>query len=76
MMVNAEGTKNIAFFCREMNTDMIYISTDYVYDGRKGSPYIETDPTCPINVYGRSKELGEKYVQTLLRATKSSARRG
>lgn len=64
-MVNAEGTKNLAFFCRELNIDLIYISTDYVFDGTKGAPYLESDPTVPINTYGRSKELGEKYVAGL-----------
>lgn len=64
--VNAEATKNLAFFCREMNVHMIYISTDYVFDGKKKKPYVETDPPHPINAYGASKLKGEEYVQTLL----------
>lgn len=70
LMVNAEGTKNLAFSCREQDIEMIFISTDYVFDGKKGSPYLETDPTCPINTYGRSKELGERYVATLVKRHK------
>jgi len=65
-MVNSEGTKNLAFFCRELDIDMMYISSDYVFDGKKGEPYVETDPTCPINTYGRTKLLGEHYIQALL----------
>jgi dTDP-4-dehydrorhamnose reductase len=64
--INAEGTKNLAFFCREMDVHMIYISTDYVFDGKKKKPYVETDPPHPINIYGASKLKGEEYVQTLL----------
>jgi dTDP-4-dehydrorhamnose reductase len=68
--VNAEGTKNLAFFCRELDAEMIYISTDYVFDGTKRSPYREDDRTNPINVYGASKLQGELYVQTLLKRHK------
>lgn len=64
--VNAEGTKNIAFFCRELDSELIYISTDYVFSGKKTEPYIESDKTSPINVYGKSKLLGETYTQVLL----------
>ncbi len=65
-MVNAEGTKNLAFFCREIDAEMIYLSTDYVFSGDKRVPYVETDPTGPINTYGKSKLLGERYLQALL----------
>ncbi len=65
-MVNAEGTKNLAFFCRDLGIEMVHISTDYVFDGEKGKPYVEKDRTCPINTYGRTKELAEQYVQGLL----------
>ncbi|CAN5244269.1 dTDP-4-dehydrorhamnose reductase [soil metagenome] len=64
--INAEGTKNLAFFCRELETELIYLSTDYVFAGDKSEPYIETDRPNPLNVYGMSKLLGEIYVQTLL----------
>ncbi len=65
-LVNAEGTKNLAFFCRELDIELLYISTDYVFDGRKRAAYLETDIPNPINTYGRTKLLGEQYVQALL----------
>jgi dTDP-4-dehydrorhamnose reductase len=64
--VNGLGTKNVAISCREVSASMVYISTDYVFDGEKKSPYDELDKTNPINIYGRSKLLGEYYVQHLL----------
>jgi len=63
--VNAEGTKNLAFFARELDAEMIYISTDYVFDGEKGEPYTEDDQPNPINMYGESKLLGEQFVRVL-----------
>ncbi|MCX8036308.1 MAG: dTDP-4-dehydrorhamnose reductase [Candidatus Sumerlaeia bacterium] len=66
MAVNSEGTKHVAFFCREIGAEMIYISTDYVFDGVKQTPYVETDRTHPINVYGASKLAGEEHVAVLL----------
>lgn len=64
--VNSLGTKNIAKACRECNSLLIYYSTDYVFDGKKGAPYIETDHTGPINHYGRTKLEGEKHVESIL----------
>ena len=66
MAVNSEGTKHVAFFCRELSADMLYISTDYVFDGTKPTPYVETDLPNPINVYGESKLAGEMHVMVLL----------
>jgi dTDP-4-dehydrorhamnose reductase len=63
LAVNAYATKNLALACKKWNVSLIHISTDYVFDGNKSSPYIETDKTNPINVYGESKLLGEKYIQ-------------
>lgn len=57
--VNALGVRNIAEVAREIAADLVYISTDYVFDGRKGEPYTEDDPTGPVNHYGRSKLTGE-----------------
>jgi dTDP-4-dehydrorhamnose reductase len=68
--INSEGTKHVAFFCRELAADMIYISTDYAFDGRKEEPYLETDDTNPINVYGLSKLLGEQHVAELVHGHK------
>ncbi|MDI6800255.1 MAG: dTDP-4-dehydrorhamnose reductase [Actinomycetota bacterium] len=65
-LVNGEGTKNVAIACKERGVPMVYISTDYVFDGKKEAPYIETDACNPINVYGRSKLAGEDHVTRLL----------
>ncbi len=62
---NAEGVKYLANYCKKANTTLIQISTDYVFDGKKGTPYTEEDATCPINVYGASKLKGERYVQDI-----------
>ncbi|MDN3723096.1 dTDP-4-dehydrorhamnose reductase [Aequorivita sp. SDUM287046] len=64
--INAEAVKILATVCKEMNVILFHISTDYVFDGIKNSPYIETDPTNPINVYGASKLKGEQYIQEIL----------
>lgn len=57
--VNAIGAKNLALASRKYDTHLIHISTDYVFDGKKDSPYIEFDRPNPINIYGKSK-LEEK----------------
>ncbi len=65
--VNAEGTKHVALAASRCQAKMIYLSTDYVFDGNKREPYLETDFPHPLNVYGRSKLQGEQYVQELVR---------
>jgi len=65
--INADGTKNLAEACNDTGALMIYISTDYVFDGRKDKPYTEIDKPNPINVYGKSKLQGEKYVRNLVK---------
>ncbi|HIH69035.1 MAG TPA: dTDP-4-dehydrorhamnose reductase [Methermicoccus shengliensis] len=60
--INVEGTKIIAEMARKFNSFLIYISTDYVFDGNKGL-YKEEDETNPVNYYGYTKLLGEKYCQ-------------
>ena len=67
MNVNGEGTRNVAKACREIGARMIYYSTDYVFNGRKDSPYVENDPTSPQTVYGKSKLAGEQAVQEMLK---------
>lgn len=61
--VNAEGPGYLAVACSKGNTPLIHISTDYVFDGKKTSPYTEEDALCPMGVYGESKAAGEKAVQ-------------
>lgn len=64
--VNALGTRNVAVACRETDSALVYICTDYVFDGDKGSPYYEYDQTNPLSVYGKTKHLGEVYIRDLL----------
>jgi len=61
--VNAEGTKHAVLAASKCRAKMIYLSTDYVFDGEKREPYSESDPPHPLNVYGHSKLKGEQYVQ-------------
>ena len=64
--INAESVKNLALACKENNTTLIHISTDYVFDGTSKNTYLEEDKTNPINEYGRSKLLGEHYISDTL----------
>ena len=61
--VNAEGTKHIALATSRCRGKVVYLSTDYVFNGNKGEPYLESDPPSPLNVYGHSKWKGEQYIQ-------------
>ncbi|HEX7260899.1 MAG TPA: dTDP-4-dehydrorhamnose reductase, partial [Luteolibacter sp.] len=60
--INAEGPREIARICADKGIKMVYISTDFVFDGEKNGPYTEGDEAFPINVYGSSKRMGEKHV--------------
>ena len=62
MSVNALGTENIAKACREINAEMIYISTDYVFDGKGDKPNETGSSRIPLSVYGKSKLAGEESV--------------
>ena len=65
--INAEAVGFLAECCNNSNTKLIHISTDYVFDGQKKSPYLETDVTNPINQYGRSKLAGEEKIQEVIK---------
>jgi len=64
-LVNGLGTRNVAMACEEANCPILYISTDYVFDGTKRAPYNEWDEPNPVSVYGLSKLMGERFVSAL-----------
>jgi len=64
--VNALGTRNVARACAEIGAGLLYVSTDYVFDGRGKRPYREDDCPNPISVYGLTKLQGERHVQALV----------
>jgi len=64
-LVNGIGARNLAMACEEVRCPIIQISTDYVFDGTKEGPYDEWDDTAPINQYGLSKLMGERFVMSL-----------
>ncbi|HEY8101580.1 MAG TPA: dTDP-4-dehydrorhamnose reductase [Burkholderiaceae bacterium] len=65
MRINAEAPAVMAEEAKKLGAAMIHYSTDYVFDGTKRTPYVENDPTCPINVYGRTKLAGEQAIQAI-----------
>lgn len=66
-LVNAVAVRSLALIARELDFVLVHFSTDYVFDGKKGRPYVEEDPPCPLNVYGVSKLAGEIFVRTILK---------
>ena len=62
MRANRDGPAALAHLCAEAGIPMIHVSTDYVFDGNKGEPYVETDATGPTGVYGATKLAGEQAV--------------
>lgn len=63
--VNATGPRNLVLVCRELDAPLVHLSTDYVFSGSKGSPYVEEDAVAPVNLYGVSKAAGEMAVRYL-----------
>ena len=59
MQVNGEGVAHLALVTRELGAKFVQVSTDYVFDGGKGTPYVEDDPPAPLSIYGESKYAGE-----------------
>lgn len=66
-LINVTGAKNLAEICRESGTALIHISTDFVFDGTKTTPYTEMDATNPQGVYGHTKRLGELEIESVLK---------
>lgn len=65
--VNRDGPANLAEACAKFEIPLIHISTDFIFDGKKRSPYIETDPVYPLSIYGKSKQEGENEVRSRLK---------
>jgi dTDP-4-dehydrorhamnose reductase len=63
--VNATGSRNLAEVTRRLGAVLVHISTDYVFDGKKESPYIESDDANPLNAYGKTKLEGERLVRAI-----------
>ena len=64
--INDEGTKNVAKAAKDNNARMVYVSTDFVFDGSKETPYVESDEPNPMSTYGITKLAGEEHVRNLL----------
>jgi len=67
MNVNVKGVQNLAEVCRETDAILIHISTDFVFDGTKHTPYLEADKTNPKSIYGNTKLQGEKTIKSVLK---------
>ncbi|MGY6528290.1 MAG: dTDP-4-dehydrorhamnose reductase [Cyanobacterium sp.] len=65
--VNVQGTKNITQVAQEINAKLVYISTDYVFDGSGNNPHSITDSINPLNYYGQTKAQGEEIVRNLIK---------
>src|SRR5712692_7237697 len=63
LAVNAEAPRLLALEAKKIGAMLVHFSTDYIFDGSKKAPYVETDPTNPLNAYGRSKLTGEEAIR-------------
>jgi dTDP-4-dehydrorhamnose reductase len=61
--VNADAALNLALACSGQDIPLIHISTDFVFDGKKKTPYLESDPVAPLSVYGKSKAAGDDHIR-------------
>lgn len=66
-LINGYGTENLAVVCNQLDIPMLYISSDYVFDGNQNRPYTTWDQTSPLSVYGKTKLAGELAVQRHLK---------
>ncbi|HLY54881.1 MAG TPA: dTDP-4-dehydrorhamnose reductase [Stellaceae bacterium] len=66
LAVNRDGTANLARAAADQGAAMLHVSTDYVFDGSKATPWVETDPVAPLGSYGASKEEGERVLREVL----------
>jgi len=65
--INGYGTENLAVACNHLNIPLLYVSSDYVFDGEKNRPYTTWDDTKPLSIYGKTKLAGERAVMRHLR---------
>ncbi|WP_163070782.1 dTDP-4-dehydrorhamnose reductase [Priestia flexa] len=63
--INSYGTRNVAVAAEQVGAKLVYVSTDYVFDGTGTEPYDEFAPTSPLGIYGKSKLAGEQFVRDL-----------
>lgn len=63
--VNGAGSRNLALAAKDIGAVLMHVSTDYVFDGAKGSPYTEADSPGPLNVYGNTKLAGEYFIRSI-----------
>lgn len=65
-LVNGKGAENLAMACKETGSRLVHVSTDFVYDGKKCTPYKENDSTNPLSIYGNSKLEGEDHIKSVM----------